>query len=133
MKNKGVSPELINLLEQYAWPGNVRELLQTIESVLAVAGDMSILYPEHLPADMRIKIIKASLAKEVKGALVETPGILPEEYPAFKDFKRRSEVEYLNGLIARCRGDVQKACTISGMSRSNFYQLMKAHNIRFPS
>lgn len=133
MKNKGVSPELINLLERYSWPGNVRELLQTIESVLAVAGDMSILYPEHLPADIRIKIIKANLAKEVKGAYAVPPDALAEEYPAFKDFKRKSEVEYLHGLIARCRGDVQKACTISGMSRSNFYQLMKSHNIRFPS
>lgn len=133
LKNKGVSPEFIDLLERYPWPGNVRELQQTIESVLAVAGDTSVLYPEHLPAYIRIKILKASLSKDGKGVSAEALGALPEEFPAFKEFKRKTEQEYLNGLIARCRGDVQKACAISGMSRSNLYQLIKSHNIRFPS
>jgi two-component system NtrC family response regulator len=133
LKSKGISPELIDLLKRYAWPGNVRELLQTVESMLAVAGDMSILYPEHLPADIRIKILRAALAKGAASPATGLPETFSEEYPAFREFKRRAELEYLNGLIARCRGDVQKACTISGMSRSNFYQLMKSHNVRFPA
>jgi two-component system NtrC family response regulator len=133
LKGKGVSPEFIDLLRRYPWPGNVRELLQTIERVLAVAGDMSILYPEHLPPDIRINILKASLTRNGKGASPEPPGALPEEFPSFKEFKKKTEQEYLNGLLARCRGDVHKACAISGMSRSNFYQLMKSHDLRFPS
>lgn len=133
LKNKGVSPEFIDLLERYPWPGNVRELLQTIERVLAVAGDMSVLYPEHLPPDIRINILKASLARNGKGASPEAPEALLEEFPSFKEFKRKTEQEYLSGLLARCRGDVQKACALSGMSRSNFYQLMKSHDLHFSS
>lgn len=133
MKNKGVSPEFLELLARYSWPGNIRELLQTIERVLAVAKDASVLYPEHLPADMRIKILKAALAKRGEGKADSALAHPSEEFPSFREFRKKKESQYLQDLISRCGGDVQQACAISGMSRSNLYQLLKTHKLRLPS
>jgi len=132
LKNKGVSPEFLDLLARYSWPGNIRELLQAMERVLAVAKDASVLYPEHLAADIRIKILKSSLAKGVEWEADSALIPAAEEFPAFREFRKKAELQYLKELLARCRGDLQKACTVSGMSRSNLYQLLKAHNLRFP-
>jgi two-component system NtrC family response regulator len=133
MKNKGVSPEFLELLARYSWPGNIRELLQTMERVLAVAKDASVLYPEHLPADMRIKILKAALAKGGEGKAEPVLTQPSEEFPSFREFRKRAELQYLQDLLVRCGGDVQQACAVSGMSRSNLYNLLKTHNLRFPS
>jgi DNA-binding NtrC family response regulator len=47
----GVSPEALQLLEQYAWPGNVRELKNVLERIMILGSD-PIIRPEHLPAEI---------------------------------------------------------------------------------
>jgi DNA-binding NtrC family response regulator len=49
---QGVSPQAMDVLQNYAWPGNIRELRNTVErAMILVDGDL--IGEEHLPPDMR--------------------------------------------------------------------------------
>jgi two-component system NtrC family response regulator len=56
---KGFSEEFFAALAAYPWPGNVRELFNTLERVLLQHRDQPVLYPMHLPDDIRIRAIRA--------------------------------------------------------------------------
>jgi two-component system NtrC family response regulator len=56
---KGFSEEFFAALAAHAWPGNVRELFNTLERVLLQHRDQPVLYPMHLPDDIRIRAIRA--------------------------------------------------------------------------
>ena len=38
-KDKGISNEAINALQQHHWPGNIRELRNVIERLIILSGD----------------------------------------------------------------------------------------------
>jgi len=49
---KGISPEALQLLMDYAWPGNVRELRNLVESMVVLAPG-SVIRPEDIPSEIR--------------------------------------------------------------------------------
>jgi DNA-binding NtrC family response regulator len=49
---KGISPEALDMLVQYAWPGNVRELRNLVESMVVLAPGREI-GPADIPRQMR--------------------------------------------------------------------------------
>ncbi|HUU01264.1 MAG TPA: sigma-54 dependent transcriptional regulator [Myxococcota bacterium] len=48
---RGISDEVIEVLEHYDWPGNVRELENTIKSAVVLATD--VVLSDHLPPEIR--------------------------------------------------------------------------------
>lgn len=125
---KAVSPEFLDILTAYGWPGNVRELVQTLEQVVAVAGREAVLFPYHLPQDMRIKVTQASLTPETCSPRREgEPG--PQGLPTLKDFRHQTEQEYLTRLLACACGSRKEACRLSGLSRTHLFDLLRKHNL----
>ncbi len=49
---EGISPEAIEILQDYHWPGNVRELQNLVESMVVLAPGRQVL-PEDIPSDVR--------------------------------------------------------------------------------
>ena len=49
---RGVSPEALNLMENYAWPGNIRELRNVIERICIMKSGPELL-SEYLPVEIR--------------------------------------------------------------------------------
>jgi two-component system NtrC family response regulator len=127
---KGFSPDFFEVLAMYDWPGNVRELFNTLERALAAAQYEPTLFPNHLPTHVRIKAAQASLSEEAltpdrQKETAEPNGLLPK----LREFREAAEKEYLLDLITLTKGDVKKACRVSGMSRSRLYVLLKKHNL----
>lgn len=147
-QKKSYSREFINTLKQYSWPGNVRELVNTIEAAVSDAFYEPILFPKHLPETIRIKAVTSGIQSEpkvVEGHILEAPGI-PEnvhaayaptgntgEFPTFKEYRndalREIERDYLRKLMKVTRGNIKKACTISGLGRTRLYTLLKNSNV----
>jgi two-component system NtrC family response regulator len=44
----------------------------------------------------------------------------------------RIEKQYLQNLLSLAGDDLKKACEISGLSRSRFYEILKKHQNRPP-
>lgn len=147
-KTKKYSREFINTLKQYSWPGNVRELVNTVEAAVSDAFYEPLLFPKHLPETIRIKAVTSGMQREPKiitdkgsdsadkfeqhsqlNPSLDTPG----ELPTFKEFRndalREIETDYLKKLMKATRGNIKKACSISGLGRTRLYTLLKNNNV----
>ena len=132
---KGFAPEFVTTLTGYPWPGNVRELVNAVEQAVMAAGAEPVLFPKHLPADVRVQAACSSLRS---GAAPE-PACGAEELladgliPPFHQFREtacaEAERHYLRDLMSSTRHSISEACRISGLSPSRLYALLKSHRI----
>jgi len=129
---KEMDPEFLLMLKQYDWPGNVRELFNTIEQAFVLSGAEKTVYAQHLPQAVRIRVAKSMLVKgrESNAAEIEREVDEGEEtLPSLKDFKTSMEREYLLRLIKAYGKDIPKMLSVSGLSRSHLYAMLKKHDL----
>ena len=105
---KGISTPALQKLLSYEWPGNVRELENSIEYAVAMTtGD----------------IIGEDL-------ILQTKTVEQGELKPLKEAKNEFERKYISNLISLTRGNVSKASRLAGKYRSDFYDLLKKHNLK---
>jgi two-component system NtrC family response regulator len=127
---KGMVPEFLQALEAYEWPGNVRELFGSLEQAVAAAYHEPTLFPTHLPQQLRINLTQTTLSKKTPATDMPTSdGALGATLPPLRDFRENMEKHYLQTLMSRAGGNIPQACAISGLSRAQFYLLLKKHNL----
>jgi two-component system, NtrC family, response regulator len=131
---KGISPEFLEAIATYQWPGNVRELLNAMERAIVSAGEEPTLFPNHLPINLRVKLTRDAVRREVP---VKEPtrdnAIASRPFPTIKEFREsllaEGEIRYLNDLLAHSGGDIEKACSLSGLAQARVYGLLKKYRI----
>jgi two-component system NtrC family response regulator len=133
-EKKQFSPEFFNVLAKYNWPGNVRELVKSLESAIVTARDEPMLYPMHLPNELRAKVVRSSVSEDTNSSQEILKGLhRKRQYPRLQDVRNAAlaEVEerYLRELLSTTEGDVKRACQISGLRRSRLYELLKKYDI----
>ena len=123
-----------NALEAYSWPGNVRELIHALESAIVSAQEEPFLFPRHLPTYIRVWLTRILVGKEIVAD--ESIPAVTEDSKAFlklKDVREialdKAEQKYLNDLMSFTKGDIKKACQLSGLSKTRLYVLLKKHKI----
>ncbi len=81
LPTKGFSGEFFDALAAYNWPGNVRELFHTLERMLLSHRDQPVLYPRHLPDEIRIQALKstASLREQERADRPEQGEAFPSD------------------------------------------------------
>jgi two-component system NtrC family response regulator len=121
---KGFAPEFFDALIAYHWPGNVRELVNAMERAITAAYNSPTLFPKHLPVEIRIKMARSAIRKDVE---VNAP--IDQMSPTLQEFRQSTERQYLVDLMAQVNDNINEACRISGLSRSRFYALLKEHKI----
>ena len=133
---KKMSPRFLSALREYAWPGNVRELFNSIERAVAAAGDLAMLQRFHLPVTIRAESARNIASRSGPARIPEDIGNAGENdsvFPTLADYRQEviveAEVKYLRQLISRSQGDVEKAVSLSGLSRSRLYALLKTHGL----
>ena len=126
IKPKGFAGELMAALVAYAWPGNVRELINTIDGILAAAGNDSTLYAKHLPLHIRVQMACRTMDTPDESAPApEISGDLPK----FKAYRESSEIKYLQDLMNLAERNIPKACELSGISRSRLYEMLAKYDL----
>jgi transcriptional regulator with GAF, ATPase, and Fis domain len=63
---RGISSEVLALLEQYHFPGNIRELENLIARAIVLMDEGEVLLPEHFPTLKAISVGPATLREQVK-------------------------------------------------------------------
>ena len=135
MESKGFDPDLLDALMTYDWPGNVRELVNTIDSMLAVAGQDATLFPKHLPLHIRVKIVcnafkeKAQTKESGDDHEESASSSDADSLISFKEYRLNAEKRYLENLMDGTGRNIAQACKISGISRSRLYELLTKHQI----
>jgi len=129
---KGFSPEFLKTLAAYTWPGNVRELVNTMERTIAAARNESILFPKHLPMQLRIEVTQTAMKKEIPPHQSEVQNG-PRNIPPLNEFRdslyAQAERQYLHDLMVSTGNDIGEACRVSGLSQSRLYALLKKQGI----
>lgn len=126
---KEMDPDLEGMLRRYEWPGNVRELFNTIEQAFVHSGAEKTVYAQHLPQAVRIRVARTILGQGREEAGPEEAQMEEEALPTLKDFKTSKEREYLLRLVGSHGKDIQKMLSVSGLSRSHLYAMLKKHDI----
>ncbi|HPL63219.1 MAG TPA: sigma-54 dependent transcriptional regulator [Syntrophales bacterium] len=121
---KGLSPEFFECLLSFDWPGNVRQLINTIDRAYVMAGREPVLFPQHLPVELRLDLLRKSLVERDESV---SSGV--DLYPNLLEFRKKMDSDYLAGLMRKTGGDIDAACSISGLSRSHLYALLKSHKL----
>jgi two-component system, NtrC family, response regulator len=125
---RGISPEFVEALESYDWPGNARELVQMLEQALAESQGETVLYPNHLPVALRVQRARTSLRKPEVHPPVLPDAAPPAAFPNFRNYRsaalEMAERQYMRDLMIRTNGDIQAACSCSGLSRPRLYALL---------
>lgn len=133
---KGFSPEFLDSLEAYDWPGNVRELVNLMENIIVRAQYEPTLYPKHLPAEIRIRIMSG---RRQEGITAQDNELLPvQEQPGsgqelvltpFDDYKKDVEHRYFKLLMQTAGGDIHRACELSELGKQSLYRYLRIHGI----
>lgn len=115
----------------------MRELVNALETALAKARYEPTLFPKHLPTNIRINAVRASVSKESPTKVSQEGSTEPASVLApLRDFRMaaaaEAEKEYLQNLVSLTRDDIKDACRISRLSRSRLYELLKKHKISIP-
>ncbi len=146
LKPKGIDPDVIEMLCAYDWPGNVRELIAILENAVIKAKNESILFPQHLPTSLRAEIARSDvLPKEAPCVAISEDSAITEPTepvsqvtgPSFiltyKDYCREYKVSrdgiYFRKLMELADHDIETACRISGLSRTQIYTHLKKNHI----
>jgi len=123
-KIKGITPEAMRKLMLYDWPGNVRELENTLEYAVAMTRhDMltedSILHTKGTTANSARTEDLATFVNGTKGPV-----------KSYKSAKYEFEKGYLVHLLKLCGGKASEAAKLAGKSRTDFYELLRKHEIK---
>ena len=135
LRRKEFSPEFFHvLLFGYDWPGNVRELVNALERAIISARHEPMLFPRHLPTDIRAKMARTSVVDEDNETQKVNERVYSKEtLPGLQELREaaiaEAEKTYLTQLMSLTRGNIKEACQTSGLSRSRLYELFKKHHV----
>ena len=135
INTKGISKDFIDALMSCKWNGNVRELINVLHTTIANAINEPMIYPHHLPVDIRIQLCKQNLSEEKKQTTdtsmdIQWSDILKNDKNNFltlKQFRKIADSVYLDHLIKISKGKPENAFRLADVSRSSFYQLLAKH------
>ena len=136
-KMMSLSPDFLQVLKTYTWPGNVRELFSTVEQAILMAGNRSVLFPNDLPDYIRIKISQAQIgkSKDQQAGREDESNAQRFDHARLQDVRDaalgKAERDYLYELKVLSGNNIDQACSISGLSQSRLYSLLKKYNIKF--
>lgn len=151
MGQKLIDTDFLAILELYNWPGNVREIFSIIERAVIAAGSEKKLFGRHLPRSLRIQVAKEQIRRMTGSETLEDMAdsdsnsgvrkigqdifqdIFDRQLPTLKNFKGMAEKIYLSELIRQGNGDISMILSVSGLSRSHFYALLKKHAMSMES
>ncbi|RYF10279.1 MAG: sigma-54-dependent Fis family transcriptional regulator, partial [Oxalobacteraceae bacterium] len=126
---RGVSPEALVLLGQYAWPGNIRELENVIERTLLFC-ERPVIEPSDLPDELH----RGAAATRQAGAPADAEPEAAANAGSLKDIVRQATNTLERDLIVRALeetgGNVTHAATLLRISRKGLQNKMKDLNLR---
>ncbi len=107
-----LSPEVVQILLNYAWPGNVRELANAIQQAAALAEDGTIL-PDHLPSHLTQHTAKRTPRKKNN---------IPPSMAECEKVAIEAALEY-------CHGNIPKASSVLGIGQATLYRKINKYHI----
>jgi two-component system response regulator GlrR len=125
--------EALALLRAHPLPGNVRQLQHVMEAALLLTTGADI-EPATLrdlltPSDAPYAAAEDSASSPFEASTQLTTWLGGEALPPISEVRREVERVYLIEVLRRARGNVTAAAKIAGRHRTDFYDLLRRHNL----
>ncbi|WP_134685718.1 sigma-54 interaction domain-containing protein [Brevibacillus migulae] len=118
-----ISPEVMQMLYDYAWPGNIRQLRNVMER-LSILQEGGVILLEHLPASIR-----AERTERQHEPLTPLSLSAPRLMPFLPEENKMNEKERILAALERTYGNKKAAADMLGISRGTLYNKMRKYGI----
>jgi two-component system response regulator AtoC len=118
-KMAGLTPEAIELVQNYNWPGNVRELRSAIESAVVLCRSERIT-PRDLPPDVRGQATSIALPSAAGTKAVPAPTHLS---------MKEAEKQLIVQALKECNGNRSEAARKLGISRRTLHRKLNTYKL----
>jgi two-component system, NtrC family, response regulator GlrR len=122
-KVRGFTPEALQKLMLYDWPGNIRELENTIECAVAMTRQ------DMIPAEILLHSKFYRQAQDGTETYAQNTEF-DKGIKSYKEARYQFERAYLLHLLELSRGKASEAAKLAEKSRTDFYELLKRHEIK---
>src|SRR5262245_16597107 len=122
---KGITPQAMQKLMLHDWPGNIRELENTLEYAVAMT-----------PLDMLTEDFVLQTTHTATQAIPQQEAgpqmniALHGPVKSYKQARYQFEKDYLVRLLELCGGKASEAAKLAGKCRTDFYELLRKHEIK---
>jgi two-component system nitrogen regulation response regulator GlnG len=127
----GISPEALQLLENYSWPGNIRELQGAVRRAMLMATGPTIV-PELLPKEIVENLPQTTAARRVSDdpLAVDLAGFVDERLAAdsdnlYQESLHMLERYLLTRVLRETQGNQSKAARRLGITRGSLRNKMR--------
>jgi two-component system, NtrC family, nitrogen regulation response regulator NtrX len=112
-KAKELTPQALELLQEYHWPGNVRELRNVMERIV-IMNPQARVDARHIPLN------------PARRAASDHPS---EHFGSLQEVRESAEREYILRKLDETSGNVSRTAELLGLERSNLYRKMRTLGI----
>jgi len=120
---RSIDPAVTRFLHEYDYPGNVRELKNIIDRMVILSEDGAIT-KSGLPILFDMKV---AADEPPKPSTTKYGRIIP-----WKEFKQRSEREYLQSVLDQVNGNASEAARLLEMSSRQLFNKISEYHLRRP-
>ncbi len=141
-----LSPDAVDWLLQWSWPGNVRELANLMEAATVLASGTELrahalarlagastkpapTATTSATSDERDSVPNLNSGESIDPVRVLTDPSRP--LPSLKDARDAFERAYIAEVLRRANGNVTAAARVAGRNRTDFYDLLRRHGLRW--
>ncbi len=118
LKVKQVSPEAMDLLQQYDWPGNIRELRNLIERLLIMVPG-NVIEASHVAMSLHSRPAAPAPAAAPAGSL------LTKRYDSLRDARNAFEKEYISRKLREHNWNISRTADDLKIERSHLHRKIK--------
>jgi DNA-binding NtrC family response regulator len=112
-------------LFEYDWPGNIRELRAAVRNAAAFAGEGRFISVFHLRESTLRRRRQDKARPPASPSDKRCTVSFDPHRDKWRDVAKRAQAVYFRALLEATGGNKEKAIPLSGLSRSQFYEILK--------
>jgi two-component system, NtrC family, nitrogen regulation response regulator NtrX len=119
-----VTPEAMNVFQQYEWPGNIRELRNLIERLMIMVPGGVI---DTAQANMSLQVKPSSTAASAGTVAAATPAspLFTQPFESLRDARNAFEKEYIARKLREHHWNISRTAEDLKIERSHLHRKIK--------
>ncbi|HET7438945.1 MAG TPA: sigma-54 dependent transcriptional regulator [Nitrospira sp.] len=125
LRVKEVTPEAMNIFQQYEWPGNIRELRNLIERLMIMVPGGVI---DTAQANLALQVKPVGSAASVGSGMATAPAVSPifaQPYDSLRDARNAFEKEYIARKLREHHWNISRTAEDLKIERSHLHRKIK--------
>ncbi|WP_455389135.1 sigma-54-dependent transcriptional regulator [Petrachloros mirabilis] len=125
LRIKEVTPEAMQVFQQYEWPGNIRELRNLIERLMIMVPGTVI---DTAQANMSLQIRPSGAVAALGASATATPAVSPlltQPYDSLRDARNAFEKEYIARKLREHHWNISRTAEDLKIERSHLHRKIK--------